>query len=119
MRNFKSLLIWQKGIEITRQAYDFVASFPKTEKYSLSSQITRAAISIPSNIAEGSSRKSNKDFGRFIEIALGSSFELETHIIVAASLKIGSQLIENKLLANILEEQKMLNAYAIRLKEGP
>lgn len=106
-------------MEITGMAYDFVASFPRSELYNLSSQITRAAISIPSNIAEGSSRKSNKDYGRFIEIALGSCFELETHIIVARGLKIGDQKIENKLITTIIEEQKMLSSYALCLKEGP
>ncbi|MEO5946227.1 MAG: four helix bundle protein [Chitinophagaceae bacterium] len=78
MRNFKQLLIWQKGFQIAIKSYKAVSSFPKEEKYSISSQITRAAVSIPSNIAEGSSRSSMKDYNRFLEIPLGSTFELET-----------------------------------------
>ena len=71
MRNFKQLLIWQKGFKIAVKSFNVVASFPKEEKYSISSQITRAAVSIPSNIAEGSSRTSMKDYNRFLEISLG------------------------------------------------
>jgi len=117
MRNYKGLKIWRKGFEISRNAYAFVKNFPKEEKYGLASQITRAAVSIPVNIAEGTSRKSNRDFCRYLEISLGSSFELETEIMLAMDLSYGSQEIGNKLLIEILEEQKMLSSYALRLKE--
>ena len=73
MRNFKQLLIWQRGFQIAVDAFKLVSSFPKEEKFSLSNQITRAAISIPSNIAEGSSRSSEKDYNRFLEVSLSSS----------------------------------------------
>lgn len=75
MRNFKQLFIWQKGFEIAIGAYKLVSSFPKEEKFSLSNQITRAAVSISSNIAKGSSRTSEKDYNRFLEVSLGSSYE--------------------------------------------
>jgi len=67
--------------------YVFVEAFPNTEKYGLSSQITRSAVSIPSNITEGASRNSEKDFVRFLEMVLGSAFELETQLIIASKRK--------------------------------
>ena len=85
MRNSKELKIWQKGFEIAINAFKLIAAFPKEEKYGISSQITRAAVSISSNIAEGSSRKSEKDYNRFIEISLGSTFELETQLLIAGA----------------------------------
>ena len=74
-------------MELVDNVYGFVEAFPNTEKYGLSSQITRSAVSIPSNIAEGASRNSEKDFARFLEIALGSAFELETQLIIASKRK--------------------------------
>ncbi len=71
MRKFKDLKIWQLGMEIVRDIYLLSAQLPNDEKYGLRSQVTRAAVSIPSNIAEGSSRHSDIDFKRFLEIALG------------------------------------------------
>ena len=85
MRNFKQLLIWQKGFQIAVKSYTVVSSFPKEEKYSISSQITRAAVSI----AEGSSRTSMKDYNRFLEISVGSSFELETQLLIAEAINFG------------------------------
>ena len=90
MRNFKPLLIWQRGFQIAVDAFKLVSSFPKEEKFSLSIQITRAAISIPSNIAEGSSRSSEKDYNRFIEMSLGSTFELETQLLISAAVNLGN-----------------------------
>ena len=87
MRNFKELKIWQKGFEIAVDTYKLIEAFPKSEKYSLTQQATRAATSIPSNIAEGSSRRSEKDYYRFIEISLGSSFELGTQLLIAKTVK--------------------------------
>ncbi|MCH8873996.1 four helix bundle protein [candidate division KSB1 bacterium] len=76
MRNFRNLNIWTEGIGIVKQVYKIAELLPSDEKYGLKSQICRAAVSIPSNIAEGCSRNSEIDFKRFLEIALGSSFEL-------------------------------------------
>lgn len=91
MRNFKQLLICQKGFQIAVKSYTVVSSFPKEEKYSIASQITRAAVSIPSDIAEGSSRTSMKDYNRFMEISLGSSFELETQLLIAEAVNFGEK----------------------------
>jgi four helix bundle protein len=115
MRNFKQLLIWQKGFQIAVKSYDVVASFPKEEKYSISSQITRAAVLIPSNIAEGSSRSSMKDYNRFLEISLGSSFELETQLLIAEAVNFGEKEKRDDLLKNIDEEQKMIMSFMSKL----
>ncbi len=117
MRNFKELKIWQKGVEIAVNSYKLVDSFPVTEKYALSQQITRASVSIPSNIAEGSSRSSEKDYARFLEISLGSSFEVETQYLIAQKVNFGNQLLLSDGLKMIDEEQKMLMAFINKLKK--
>jgi len=91
MRNFKELKVWQKGFQIAINSFRITETFPQQEKFGLASQINRAGVSIPSNIAEGSSRNSDKDYNRFIEISLGSSFELETQLMIAKELKYGNQ----------------------------
>ena len=116
MRNFKQLLIWQKGVHIAVKSYQVVSSFPKEEKYSITSQITRAAVSIPSNIAEGSSRSSMKDYNRFLEISLGSTFELETQLLIAEAVNFGEKEKRDDLLKDIDEEQKMIMSFMSKLK---
>jgi len=76
MKNFKQLTVWQKSMNLVVETHQLSKSLPNEEKFGLISQMNRAAVSIPSNIAEGSSRRSDKDYARFLEIALGSSFEL-------------------------------------------
>jgi len=115
MRNFKELKIWQKGFRIAVNAFKLVSTFPKEEKYGLSSQITRAAVSIPSNIAEGSSRSSEKDYGRFIELSLGSSFEAETQLLIAEAVNYGDADLRKTMLNDIDEEQKMLISFLNKL----
>ena|ERR1051326_4771005 len=115
MRNFKELKIWQKGFEIAVDTYKLVTAFPNTEKYSLAQQATRSAVSIPSNIAEGSSRSSEKDYNRFLEMSLGSSFELETQLLVAKAVHCGDSELINSTLGKIDEEQKMIMAFIKKL----
>lgn len=91
MRNFKQLKIWQKGFQIAVKSIRLTEEFPKEERYGLTSQISRASISIPSNIAEGSSRSSGKDYKRFLEISLGSSYELETQLLIAKAVNYGKE----------------------------
>ena len=117
MRNFKELKIWQKGLEIAVNCYKLTSSFPKEEKYGMVSQITRSAISISSNIAEGSSRHSEKDYHRFVEIALGSSFELETQILIAKTVDFGNKGLIEQILIAIDEEQKMLMRFMSKLNK--
>ncbi len=83
IKTFRDLLIWQKGMQLVKEIYKLTRSFPKSEDYNLSSQMKRASISIPSNIAEGFGRSTKKDFQRFLYIALGSIFELQTQIIIS------------------------------------
>ncbi|HEY1113334.1 MAG TPA: four helix bundle protein, partial [Chitinophagaceae bacterium] len=86
MRNFRELRIWQKGIDIAVKTYQLTETFPKEDKFGIVQQMTKAGVSIPSNIAEGSSRTSMKDYSRFIELSIGSAFELETQIVIAERL---------------------------------
>jgi four helix bundle protein len=86
LKSHKELIVWQKSIELVKKIYLLTTDFPKNEIYGLSSQMKRAAISIPSNIAEGYSRKGTKEYLHFLRIAYGSSNELETQIIIAKDL---------------------------------
>lgn len=87
IHNFKELQVWQKAMDLVVFTYQLTGCFPKEEKYGLISQVQRCAVSIPSNIAEGSGRVSDKEFQYFISIAMGSSFELETQVILASRFK--------------------------------
>jgi four helix bundle protein len=115
MRNFKQLKIWQKGFEIAVNTIRYTTSLPALEKFSLCAQMTRAAISIPSNVAEGNSRSSNKDYNRYIEISLRSSFELETQFLIAQEANFGNNELANTILKDIDEEQKMLIGFMNKL----
>ena len=115
MRNFKLLKIWQKGFEIAINGFKVVEAFPKEEKFALANQITRAGVSIPSNIAEGSSRTSDKDYNRFIEISLGSCFEMETQLLIAQQLNYGNQEKIIETLTMLSEEEKMLTSFSSSL----
>lgn len=117
MRNFKELKIWQKGFQIAGNSFKLTSTFPKEEKYGIISQITKAAISIPSNIAEGSSRSSEKEYNRFIEISLGSTFELETQLLIAEAVNDGDKELRNEMLKDIDEEQKMLISFMNKLNK--
>jgi four helix bundle protein len=115
MRNFKELKIWQKGFQIAVNSFQITETFPKHEKFGLASQINRSGVSIPSNIAEGSGRSSDKDYKRFIEISLGSAFELETQLLIAKAAKYGDQSLINTTLGLLAEEEKMLTAFGSAL----
>lgn len=86
MHTFKNLIVWQKSIELVIAIYELTASYPKEEIYGLISQTRRAAVSVPSNIAEGRRRGSDPQYLHFLEIALGSTAELETQLLLAKEL---------------------------------
>ena len=86
MHRFKDLEIWKFSREFCTNIYSVTSSFPDFEKFGLTNQLRRASVSIPANIAEGCSRSSNKDFARFLEIAIGSAYEVETHLLIASDL---------------------------------
>ncbi len=108
MHNFKNLEVWKKSIQLTKLIYITTKDFPTYEQWGLTSQIRRSAVSISSNIAEGSSRKSNKDFIRFLEMSLGSAFELETQIITSKEIEFINEDKLNELNNLITEIQKKL-----------
>jgi len=86
MHNFRELKVWQKSIDMTVEIYKLTENFPKEEKFGLISQMRRAAVSIAANIAEGTGRRTEKDFNAFLGNSLGSSFELETELIISSRL---------------------------------
>ena len=112
MKNFKELKIWQKGFHVAINCFKITSSFPAQEKFGLSAQINRAGVSIPSNVAEGSSRNSDKDYNRFIEIALGSCFEAETQLLISKEMGFGQTQLIEETLALLEEEEKMLAAFS-------
>ena len=103
-------------MEIALGTFQLTQNFPTTERYGLTSQMNRSAMSISSNIAEGSSRQSQKEYKRFIEIALGSCFELETQLLIARSVNFAVENEIDVLLGMIMEEQKMILAFINTLK---
>lgn len=107
MHKVEDLKIWQKSIELAKKVYEVVAELPDTERYGLTSQIKRCAISIASNIAEGAGRNSNKEFKHFLSIASGSSYELQTQLILTYELKLIEKHKIDQLLFLITEIQKM------------
>lgn len=108
--------VWQQGIEIVKAVYKLSQMLPDTEKYCLRDQMQRSAVSIPSNIAEGCGRGSNPEFKRFLHIAIGSSFELSTQLLLIQELG----LVDPKEVKPIIEaldiEQKRINKLIILLK---
>ena len=111
MKNFKELIIWQRGKQIVKLVYEQLGKMPPNSKFELGSQMFRSAISISSNIAEGSSRSSSRDYKRFLEIALGSAFELETQTIILAEITSKEDKTLKDLLLQIDEEQKMIMSF--------
>ena len=113
--NYKNLKIWQLSIEIANEISDILIDFPKHERYDLSSQISRCSVSMPSNIAEGSSR-TDKSFSNFIDYSLGSTFELTTQLIVAKHRKYINEITFEKLESKIEEFQRMTMSFQNGLK---
>jgi four helix bundle protein len=109
VKHYKELNVWQKAMEVVNDIYKLTASFPKDEVYGLTSQIRRAAVSIPSNIAEGAARDTTKDFLRFISITQGSLAELETQILIANNQDFVSEGDIFPLVRKMSDIGKMLN----------
>lgn len=108
MNNFKELKVWQKSIALVTQVYSCSKSFPKEEIYGISSQMRRAACSIPMNIAEGSGRRTAADFCHFLDMAKGSAFELETQFIIALNLDYLKEELFYELSTSLDEVQRMI-----------
>jgi len=116
MANFKELLVWQKSIELVTEIYRTTDAFPKDETFGLRSQIRRASVSIPSNIAEGNSRRSKPDYLQFLKISRGSCTEVETQLIISRNLIFLNEANYLKLNQDITEISKMLNGLINSLK---
>ena len=116
MKNFRNLNVWQKAHSLTLEVYRATVKFPKEEMYALTSQMRRAASSVPANITEGCGRGSDSDFARFLQIAMGSASELEYHLLLASDLKMLEKAKYAKLDADVTEIKKMLASLLRKLK---
>lgn len=118
MHNFKELKVWQKARTLVKEIHLILRSFPEDEKYGIISQIKRASVSIPANIAEGTGRITDKDFSRFLDIATGSSFELETLIILSLDLEFLKKSDHDRIIKDLEEIQKMIYSLKARLQSN-
>lgn len=116
MKTFRDLLIWQKAMALVTNCYSTSSNFPNDELFGLTSQIRRCSISIPSNIAEGFGRGTNKDYHRFLTISLGSLFEFQTQIEIAFNLKYIPESDFNKLYEDSRELERMLSSLMNKVK---
>ncbi|NJX14969.1 four helix bundle protein [Tamlana crocina] len=107
MHRFEDLKIWQKAMDITESCYKATENFPIEEKYGLTSQLRRSAISIPSNIAEGAGRNTNGEFKQFLGIANGSSFELLTQLYLSKRLNLITENNVRPIINEVIEVTKM------------
>jgi len=117
--NFRELKIWQKGIDLVDGAYDYSETLPPDEKYNLTKQITRCACSIPSNIAEGAGKRTSAHFAEFLSTALGSCFELETHLVICERRRFGNETLRQALTAQINELKNMIYRFRETLWTAP
>jgi four helix bundle protein len=108
INSYRDLLVWQKSMDLVTEVYKITQNFPSSELYTLTSQIRRSAISIPSNIAEGYGRNSTADYKRFLQISFGSLFELQTQIEIAFNLNYISQYIFDEIFEKAKELDRML-----------
>ncbi len=116
MKDFRRLSVWQKAHHLTVAVYEITTCFPKDELYGLTSQIRRASVSVPANIAEACGRGSEAEFGRFLQIAQGSASELEYHLLLAHELKFLNSKNYEVLGSQVEEVRRMLTALMKKLK---
>ena len=119
MQDFRNLEVWQRAYALALEVYRASRQFPREEIYSLTSQLRRCSISIPSNIAEGCGRQTDADFKRFLHIAMGSAAELECQLMLIRDLKLIDIPTCDQLLKEVAVTRKMLNALIQRLKQAP
>ena len=116
MQSFKNLKVWEKAHSLTLDVYRSTTGFPKEEMYGLTSQMRRSSASIGANIAEGCCRNGDKDFGRFLQIAVGSAGELEYHLLLAHDLKLLNAADYERLLGETTEVKRMLASLIQKLR---
>ena len=112
--SYKDLIVWQKSMALTGDIYKITEKLPKSETYGLTDQLRRAAVSVPSNIAEGHGRKTSKDFLHFLSIANGSCMEMETQLLICVQLKMLSDEDIKDLLTDINEISRMLTSLILK-----
>lgn len=117
-RNFRNYKVWQDAISLVSDIYSITKTFPKHETFGLTNQMNRAAVSIPSNIAEGSAKPTDIDFARFLDIALGSCYELETQIVISNNLGYIQDGKYNEITEKIISIQKQLTAFSGAIRKN-
>lgn len=118
MRDFKNLLVWQRSHKFAVDLYKISKSLPKEELYGITSQLRRAAVSIPTNISEGSGKRTEKDFSHYLSIASGSASETEYLLMLIKELEFLPQEKIDPMINEINEIKKMLNAFQIKIANG-
>jgi four helix bundle protein len=116
MKDFRELRVWEKGHELSLAVYKATAGFPTEERYGLTSQIRRASVSIPANIAEGCGRGGDAELARFLQIAAGSANELEYHLLLANRLDMLNSREHEHLTKQVTEVKRMLTSFIKKLK---
>lgn len=119
VQSYRDLLIWQKGIELVTHVYRVTEKLPRSETFALTSQVRKAAISVPSNIAEGHARQHSREFRQFLYIALGSLAELDTQLTIALKLAYVSESDLDSVHANIVELRRMISGLVSKLPPDP
>ena len=115
MKSYRDLIVWQKAMALVKEIYSLITVFPKAETYALSDQLKRAAVSVPSNIAEGYGRQSTKDYIHFLNIARGSVYEVDTQLCIAIMLEYLTPEEAQKAFGLVEEVGKMLNSISAKL----
>jgi len=118
IKTFRDLIVWQKSMDLVTQIYLASGNFPKSEFYGLISQLRRSAVSIPSNIAEGYGRRSTGDYVRFLQIFVGSLYELQTQLEIAKKLEYLTEFEFNGLYENTREIERMLLSLVSKIRSG-
>jgi four helix bundle protein len=118
IQSHRDLIVWQKAMDLAEIVYGLAGRFPSKETYRLGSQITRAAASVPANIAEGNARGTKRDYANFLSVAKGSLMEAETFLTLAVRLKFITQGEASTAFALVTEVSKMLTSLRTKLKEG-
>jgi four helix bundle protein len=118
MSNFRNLMVWQKAMALVTKVYTFTQGFPKEEVFGLTSQIRRCSVSIPSNIAEGYGRGGDGELARFLNIALGSLFELQTQLEIAYNIQYVGEDIFKNLYQDTRELEIMLVSFTNKIKQS-
>lgn len=116
LKSYKELIVWQKSVQLVKEIFVLTDKFPKSEIYGIISQMRRAAVAIPSNIAEGYGRRSYKEYTQFFSIAYGSALELETQLIISKGLQLASDKDFSSSEQFLEEVLKMLNSMLSKMK---